>query len=115
MASVIKKINICNFQGSFEPIFLRLVFHSLLDTIVCGNPCYYLLLTIISIQVNPRSYKVEVITYCLKRLSSEKYSRDDFLTNKKHIATISFSVFKSYIDARKEVFHEEEDFINFSG
>jgi hypothetical protein len=24
-----------------------------------------LLLTIISIQVNPRSYKVEVITYCL--------------------------------------------------
>ncbi|MBS6768456.1 MAG: hypothetical protein KH241_10620, partial [Clostridium sp.] len=81
----------------------------------CGNPCYYLLLTIISIQVNPRSYKVEVITYCLKRLSSEKYSRDDFLTNKKHIATISFSVFKSYIDARKEVFHEEEDFINFSG
>ena len=33
MASVIKNINICNFQGSFEPIFLRLVFHSLLDTI----------------------------------------------------------------------------------
>ena len=58
---------------------------------------------------------MEFITYCLKRLSSEKYSRDDFLTNKKHIATISFSVFKSYIDARKEVFHEEEDFINFSG
>ena len=34
MASIIKNINICNFQGSFEPIFLRLVFHSLLDTII---------------------------------------------------------------------------------
>ena len=41
MASVIKNINICNFQGSFEPIFLRLVFHSLLDTIsvfICVAP-----------------------------------------------------------------------------
>ena len=76
MASVIKNINICNFQGSFEPIFLRLVFHSLLDTIVCGNPCYYLLLTIISIQVNPRSYKVEVITYCLYRKNSSWDEKD---------------------------------------
>jgi len=30
-----------------------------------------LLLTIISIQVNPRSYKVEVITYCLKEANKQ--------------------------------------------
>ena len=32
---------------------------------VCGNPCYHVFSTIRSIQVNPRSYKLEVITYCL--------------------------------------------------
>ena len=44
--------------------FVRKAFRKDVD-FVCGNPCFVVLNTYI-IQVNPRSYKCEVITYCLK-------------------------------------------------
>ena len=47
-------------------------------------PVTYLILTIYSIQVNPRNYKLEVITYCLKQkfYFYQDMSKDDDVPKK---------------------------------